>query len=147
MEAFKEEILDLSESDITADDCVTLELDGQELWFTQIHIAEVQALLRLAEDVQAGKTEDVPAEETGDEEDKGGLSVYSSYIGKQIKRKDGFVGEVVGVDSEYLTVKIISPSNRGGQQPQPGEETKIQLSFVISNTKVYEITEATAALL
>ncbi len=137
MEAFKEDILDLSEAAITSEDYVTLELDGQELWFTQIHIAEVQALLRLAEEVRTGKTEEVPVEETGDDEDKGGLSVYSSYIGKQVKRKDGFIGEVVGVDSEYLTVKIISPSRRGG--PQAGEETKIQLSFVISNSGVYEI--------
>lgn len=145
MEVFRKEILVLSEAEITADDYVTLEVDGQELWFTQIHIAEVQALLRLAEEVRIGKTEEVPVEETGDEEDKGGLSVYSSYIGKCLKRKDGFVGEVINVDDQYLVVKVINPSKRGG--PQAGEETKIQLSFVISNTGVYEIIEKATALL
>ena len=94
-------------------------------------------MLRLSEDVQSGKKEDIPVEETGDDEDKGGLSVYSSYVGKRIKRKDGFLAEVVNVDDQYLTAKVITQSNRGG--PKAGEETKIQLSFVISNAGVYEI--------
>lgn len=137
MGVLKQDILRLSEGDITSDDYVTLDVDGQELWFTQIHIAEIQALLRLSEDVQSGKKEDIPVEETGDDDDKGGLSVYSSYVGKRIKRKDGFLAEVVSVDDQYLTAKVITPSNRGG--PKAGEETKIQLSFVISNAGVYEI--------
>ena len=137
MGVLKQDILRLSEGDITSGDYVTLDVDGQELWFTQIHIAEIQALLRLSEDVQSGKKEDIPVEETGDDEDKGGLSVYSSYVGKRIKRKDGFLAEVVSVDDQYLTAKVITPSNRGG--PKAGEETKIQLSFVISNAGVYEI--------
>jgi hypothetical protein len=137
MDIFKKDLLELTEAKITADDYVQLDIEDQELWFTQIHIAEVQALLRLAEDVRQGKKEVTPIESVDDEGDKGGLSVYSSYIGNCIKRKDGFLAEVVGVDDQYLTVKVIQQSRRGG--PKAGEETKIQLSFVISNSGVYEI--------
>lgn len=74
---------------------------------------------------------------SGDDEDKSGLSVYNSYVGKTIKRKDGFSGKVTEVDDEYITVEVITPSIKGG--PQKGDETRIQLSFVISKTGVYEI--------
>lgn len=135
MESFKNRILRLSESEISSDEYVVMDVENQELWFTQTHIAEIKALLQLSEDVK--KAAVVTPIETGDDEDKTGLSVYDSYVGKLIKRKDGFSGKVTKVDGEYITVEVITPSVKGG--PQKGEQTKIQLSFVISNTGVYKI--------
>ena len=69
---------------------------------------------------------------------KKGLSVYSSYIGKHIKRKDGFEGDVVKLEDEYLIIKIIKIPSKGIYNgPKVGENTKIQLSFVIEHPNVY----------
>lgn len=130
-----ERILRLSESEISSGEYVAMDVENQELWFTQTHIAEIKALLQLAEDVKNADT--VVPTQSSDDEDKAGLSVYNSYVGKTIKRKDGFSGKVTKVDAEYITVEVTTPSTKGG--PQKGDQTKIQLSFVISNTGVYEI--------
>lgn len=118
---------------MTGTEYVVIEVDGQELWFTQIHVAEIQALLQLDNDIKQGDSQTVQV--TPDEEgDKAGLSVYSSYKGKQIKRKDGFLGVVSDVTGDYLVVKII-------KGPNAGEETKIQLSFITKNPGVYQIVD------
>ena len=135
MNNFKNRILRLSESEISNGEYVVMDVENQELWFTQTHIAEIKALLQLAEDVK--NADAAVTTESGDDEDKAGLSVYNSYVGKTIKRKDGFSGKVTKVDAEYITVEVTTPSTKGG--PQKGDQTKIQLSFVISNTGVYEI--------
>lgn len=135
MNNFKNRILRLSEAEISNGEYVVMDVENQELWFTQTHIAEIKALLQLAEDVK--NADAVNPTQSGDEEDKAGLSVYDSYVGKLIKRKDGFSGQVTKVDGEYVTVEVITPSTKGG--PQKGDETRIQLSFIISKTGVYEI--------
>lgn len=138
MDALRQRIVRLSESDVTGGEHVALDVDNEEIWFTQTHMAEIQALLQLSDAVSSGKKED-PVITQDDEDDKGGLSVYSTYVGKRVKRKiDGFVGEVVKVDSDFLYIKVITPSKRGSG-PAAGEETKVQLSFVIGNSGVYEI--------
>ena len=66
------------------------------------------------------------------------MSVYSGYIGKTIRRKDGFVGTVTNVttngDSAYVEVHVT-----GGKDA--GKDTKIQLSFILKNRGVYSISE------
>ena len=61
---------------------------------------------------------------------KGTLSVYASYKGKKLRRKDGFVGIVTDVSNEYLFVHVI-----GGKDA--GKDTKISLSFVLKNKNIY----------
>ena len=73
-----------------------------------------------------------------DEAEKPGLSVYSGYIGKTIRRKDGFVGKVFNVtengNDHYLSVHIT-----GGKDA--GKDTKIQLSFILKNKGVYTVSD------
>jgi len=134
MELLRKNILAIREHEMSGADHITLTVEGQDLWFAQIHVAEIQALLQLDKDIKKGSVETSagPEEEEGDQT---GLSVYSSYKGKQIKRKDGFLGLVTDVTSDYLVVKIVK-----GQKA--GEETKIQLSFITKNPGVYQIVDA-----
>ena len=66
------------------------------------------------------------------------MSVYSGYIGKKIRRKDGFVGTVTNVtingDNTYVEVHVT-----GGKDA--GKDTKIQLSFILKNKGVYCISD------
>lgn len=132
----KNSILRLSESDICNGEYVAIDVENQKLWFTQIHIAEIKSLLQLSEEVKDANIASNSIE-SDDEEAKSGLSVYNSYVGKQIKRKDGFSGVISKVDEQFVHVQVKTPSLRGG--PQKGEITKIQLSFVIGNTNIYTI--------
>lgn len=129
MEYFKEWILSLTESEMVKNDYISFNFGDCELWFTQIHIAEIQFLIKLAADAQ---NKDLETPKVVEDEQEG-LSVYSSYVGKKLKRKkDGFLGEVTEVNDNYLTVKVLNGT-------KTGEETKIQLSFIIQNPDIYQI--------
>ena len=73
-----------------------------------------------------------------DENEKPAMSVYSNYIGKIIRRKDGFVGIVTSVTTEgenaYISVHVTDGKDAG-------KDTKIQLSFILKNKGVYSISE------
>ena len=134
MQYLRERILKLTENEITKEDHVVLDIEDQQLWFTQIHLAEIQALLKLADDVHAGAAKKAGVVADAESNEKAGLSVYAGYIGKIIKRKTGFEAKIINVDSEWLYVKIIKSKDK-----KPGDETKIQLSFVLSRPDVYQI--------
>ena len=72
------------------------------------------------------------------EGEKSGLSVYSEFIGKNIQRKDGFVGTVTDItmsgNDAYLKVHVI-----GGKDA--GKDTSIQLSFLLKNKGIYSISD------
>lgn len=138
MDIFKRKITNTSESEITSSDFVTVEVDGQEIWFTQTHFAEIQALIRLAEDVKNDNQVNPVVADEEDTNSKEGLSVYSSYVGKTIKRKDGFTGKITKVDSEYMTIKVINASSKGNG-PVAGDTTKISLQFFIGNPNIYQV--------
>ncbi len=132
MDSFRDSIVHYKESDVTNDEQVIIPLEEHEIWFTQIHFAEVQELLKLSAQVK-NKQDDIQEEPLIDiPEEKSGLSVYSGYIGKTISRKDGFKGEIKNVDDNYIYV-LITEGEKAGQ------ETKIQLSFVLKHGSVYEI--------
>ena len=64
-----------------------------------------------------------------------GISVYSSLIGKTVTRKDGFKGEVLSIDGDYVIIKIITP----GRDAEKGRETiKFGLSYIV-NPNYYTI--------
>ncbi len=69
---------------------------------------------------------------------KSGMSVYSGYIGKTIRRKDGFIATVTDVITNgkdtYLEVHVT-----GGKDA--GKDTKIQLSFILKNRNVYTVSD------
>ena len=139
MDNVRRSILTMKDSDIENGDYVTVSLDDDdELWFTQTHFAEIRELMKLAEEVKQSKQAAPAPASVDDECEKSGMSVYSGYIGKTIRRKDGFVGTVTNVttngDSAYVEVHVT-----GGKDA--GKDTKIQLSFILKNRGVYSISE------
>ena len=139
MDNVRRSIQTMKDSDIENGDYVTVSLDDDdELWFTQTHFAEIRELMKLAEEVKQSKQAAPAPASVDDECEKSGMSVYSGYIGKKIRRKDGFVGTVTNVttngDSAYVEVHVT-----GGKDA--GKDTKIQLSFILKNRGVYSISE------
>ena len=137
MENVRKSILTTKDSDIENGDYVAVSLDDDdELWFTQTHFAEIRELMKLAEEVKQSKQAAPVQASVDDVGDKSGMSVYSGYIGKTIRRKDGFVGTVTNVttdgDNAYVEVHVT-----GGKDA--GKDTKIQLSFILKNRNVYTI--------
>ena len=129
--------LTMKDSEIENGDYVAISIDDDdELWFTQTHFAEIRELLLLSEGVKSTKQPIVAQVSTDDDSEKSGMSVYSGYIGKTIRRKDGFVGKVTNVttdgDNAYVHVHVT-----GGKDA--GKDTKIQLSFILKNKGVYSI--------
>lgn len=133
----KDKILDYSENEVSNMEQVELHVGTFNIWFTQVHFAEIQSLMKLERDVKDPKIATVSGdEEEGDdseEENKGALNVYRAYKGKKIKRKAGnFVGDIIDVTDEYLIINVIAGKD-------VGKEIKIQLLFITQHPEVYEI--------
>lgn len=135
-EKIKDKILEISENDVLSSNQVVVNIGGINIWFTQVHFAEIQSLIKLANEVEDESfptVKNADLEERGNSNEKAGLTIYESYIGKQIRRKrDGWIGEIVGVDieKEYIKLKSLSGNNIG--------ETK---DFVLSilSSEMYEL--------
>ena len=131
--------LSMNDTDIENSDYVSISIDDDdELWFTQTHFAEIRELMKLSVEVKKSKQTTSSTSRTDDENEKSGLSVYSGYIGKTIRRKDGFVGTVTDVttdgDNTYVEVRVTGGKNSG-------KDTKIQLSFILKNKGIYSISD------
>ena len=139
MENVRKAFLTRNDSEIESEEYVAVAIDDDdELWFTQTHFAEIRELMRLAADVKNSGKEQPPKTSPDDESEKSGMSVYAGYIGKIIRRKDGFVATVTDVTSNgkdsYLCVHVT-----GGKDA--GKDTKIQLSFILKNKAVYNVSD------
>lgn len=130
MNGFREDILNISEAAISAEEHVAFDVDGHEIWFTPVHIAEIQTLLRLQLVTTSKKPE--PIAITEEDEEKNGISMYASLVGKRLKRKDGFVGKVQSVNGDYLKVYIENG-------PKAGSDMDIQISFLMTHPKIYDV--------
>lgn len=139
MKNVRKVFLTKNDTDIESGEHVAVPIDDEnELWFTQTHFAEIRELLRLTEEVKITKQEPPTQTNPDDADERSGLSVYSGYIGKTIRRKDGFVGKVTDVTTDgkytYVHVHVI-----GGKDV--GKDTKIQLSFILKNRNVYTVSD------
>lgn len=139
MDKVRKAFLTKSDTEIEAGDYVTVAMDDDhELWFTQTHFAEIRELMRLTEEVRSGNTAPQAQVSADDESEKSGLSVYSGYIGKTIRRKDGFVGTVKDImTNEYDTYLIVHVT--GGKDA--GKDTKIPLPFLLKKRNVYTVSD------
>ena len=143
VDAFKERILHLTEAEITAADYVAVEIGNKELWFTQTHIAEVKELLLLSEKmvVKAEKMQQEMAKTDAEKKVSEQIKVptsnvkhkqtdYKNYVGKYLKRSDGFAGKILKVDEQFIYAKIVKGK-------RVGEKIQIQIAFVESHPTVY----------
>lgn len=149
MKKVRDAFLTRSEEDIGAGEYVAVSLNQEdELWFTQTHFAEIRELIRLVDEAKSntkGKSRQEATVSSSaaveEENERSGLSVYSGYIGKTLRRKDGFVGVVKDLIEDgkdtYLLVHSI-----GGKDT--GKDIKIQLSFILKNRGVYSISNGEA---
>ena len=138
MTALRNTILSKTEQDIRSEDHVAVAIDNDdELWFTQTHFAEIQELMKLADEVRNAKSA-TPVQPTADDEDeKSGLSVYKEYEGKTIRRNDniefeGIVAELSADDkgNHFLVVNMTKGKDAGTKK-------KFSLEFILSNPNKY----------
>lgn len=128
-----------SDADIESEDYVAIAIDDDhELWFTQTHFAEIRELMRLTEEVKSSNAVSPSYVSADDENEKSGLSVYSSLIGKTIRRKDGFVGTIENVTTGEKDANLFVHVTGG---KNAGKDIKIQLSFILGNRNVYTISD------
>jgi hypothetical protein len=133
MQTLLDSILELQERDMGGD-YVAIPVEEDELWFTHIHFAEIQELLKLSaetKNVKKDSTEKV-APET---EDKEGISVYESLVGKIVTRKDGFKGKIISVTGDRVNIEIITAT-------RDSEKGKTEITYTlpyIVNPKFYTI--------
>ncbi len=129
----------MKDSDIENSEYVAISIESDnDLWFTQTHFAEIRELMKLSEEVKSPQSETSVPVNTDDESEKSGMSVYNSYIGKTIRRKDGFIGTVTGISTDGNNTHV-EVHVTGGKDA--GKNTKIQLSFFLKNKGVYSISD------
>lgn len=131
--------LTIQEADIDGEDYVAISLDNDDaLWFTQTHFGEIRELMRLAEEVKRPKRQTAEQESRHDENDKHGMSVYSGYKGKTIRKKGDFVGTITDVliksNEPYVVVHVTSGLDAG-------KSKEISLSFILGNKRMYTISD------
>ena len=101
-------------------------------------MVEIREVIRLSEEIHKSGKKINPSIPSDDEHERSGMSVYSGYIGKTIKRKDGFIGKVFDIASDqngtHLKVHVVGGKDKG-------KDTTIDLSFVLKNRSVYTIVE------
>ena len=143
VEEFLYDITSLTDGEINSSDPVVIDLDGEEIWFTQTHIAEIRELLALKEAADKAeknpeslpktpslvKTSAEPEEEETDEGERivSGTDVYKEYIGKRIYHKGKrLYGIVRTCDEKYLGIEFESG-------PDAGKVKNFSLKVCLSN--------------
>ena len=141
MEMLMNSIVELTENQIGVD-YVSIPVEETELWFTQIHFAEIQELLKLsaaAKDVKKDVS-DVQARNstsTEDTDDTVGIAVYKGLEGKIVTRKDGFKGKIISVNGDDVSIEVIATV-------RDNEKGKSQITYklpFILNPKIYTINQ------
>ena len=100
MYSLQEDILSLKENEVMNGEQVAIPINDEEIWFTQTHFAEIQALLQLKRDVVKREPDIVSTSSNDNHDERAGLSTYSAYVGKRLRRKDGFIGIIKNVDQK-----------------------------------------------
>lgn len=126
-ERFLNSIAELEESEINEADPVEVDFDGEPLWFTQSHIAEIRELMALQDEAESysensSKKLDTrshrEAEDTATSEEepvKAGTAVYKEYVGKRVYHKGHKShGTVISCDGTYIEVHF-EDGNRAGK--------------------------------
>jgi hypothetical protein len=137
LDYFLESIMELEDNEINSEDPVKIDFDGESIWFTQSHIAEIKELMELQEEAdnyhgpvdRASEPKPEPGNEShhenagdsgqtkpdADEEViKSGTDVYKEYIGKRIFHK-GYkaYGTVTSCNGKYIKVRFENGKDRG----------------------------------
>ena len=139
-----DEIAELDENEISNHDHVSINIDGQNLWFTQTHIAEIRELMHLKHEAElkkkgndslpssnpadTGKSEtNLPCNLNTDEQYKSDAAVYSEYVGKRVyhnsKKEKATVTKCDGV---HITLKFDSDNSEN-------DGVKYSLAMCIQN--------------
>ena len=149
MRAFRNAIVSKKDADITGDDHVSVALSDREVWFTQIHFAEVKELLMLNHEIlrhssrPADPAPGVSAQKTKqDANDSSSVKqtpqettnvFWKDLIGQSIRHKQGrYSGVITKIDNQSIYVDV----KRGFRS---GEQIRIELKYVIGKKSMYVI--------
>lgn len=127
VQCFLNSITELEDSEISGTDPVEMKFDGESIWFTQSHIAEIRELMTLQNEAdnyskdlskKAGMRnirEDEAAVTSAEELVNVGTDVYKEYIGKRIYHTGHKAyGIVINCDGTNIEVQFEN-GNRAGQ--------------------------------
>lgn len=124
---FLNSIAELDDNEIDSADPVELDFDGEPIWFTQSHIAEIRELMALKSEAESysensskhshnrsvGETKIAVISE--EEEVTAGTDVYKEYVGKRVYHKGHKAnGTVISCDGTYIDVHF-EDGNREGK--------------------------------
>lgn len=126
-EGLLDSIAELEDSEINGAAPVEIDFDGESIWFTQSHVAEIRELMALQNEAEnyseilskkpndRSNREDEVAANAEDEPVKAGTDVYKEYVGKQVYHK-GYkaYGTVISCDGTYIVMHF-EEGNRAGQ--------------------------------
>lgn len=123
-------IMSFTENEISSTNQMSISIEGNDIWFTQTHFAEIQSLLKMSKEALDAKNQPISAEDL-EEGETIATDVYKAYIGKKLrKKKDGQIGEIISVD-KHVTIKIL-------EGPESGN-TKSYVLSVLRDVERYEI--------
>lgn len=127
VEWFMNSISELEDNEINSADPVEVDFDGEPIWFTQSHIAEIRELMALQDEADSfsensskhsqnrSYREAVSASTAEEEMYSAGTDVYKEYVGKRIYHKGHKAhGTVISCDGTYIEVQF-EDGNRAGQ--------------------------------
>ena len=136
VEWFLNSIAELNDSEINEADPVEIDFDGELIWFTQSHIAEIRELMALQEAVDdykdnnektVAKMQEKLNDDLEAEVVVAGTDVYKDYIGKRVfHTKQRMYGIVRTCDDKYLGIEFESG-------PRKGQVTKYSLEMCLRN--------------
>ena len=121
-----DEIMNLDEDEIGEQDPVSINIEDQDFWFTQTHIAEIKELMLLKKEAKRGKYSSgsvatprtgsgEPGTDTPDDDPlQNGLNVYFDYVGKRVlHKKNNEKATVTACDGKYIVLKFDSDTSDG----------------------------------
>lgn len=125
-EELKAELYNMSESYITEDDYVKIHIETSELWFTQIHAAEIHELLVLAKNVEdcegtsPKQSSPIADQEVVDLYKSNLIKKYEGMIGKKVKYRTNKYGKdnietarVKSVNCKVITLEFLTGDRSG----------------------------------
>lgn len=126
VEEFLNSIAELDDNEINSADPVEVDFDGEPIWFTQSHIAEIRELMALQNEAdnysrnssKQSHHENVREAEIAatseDEVANAGTDVYKEYVGKRVYHQGHKAhGTVISCDGTYIEVQFEDGSRVG----------------------------------
>ncbi len=116
IDSFLKKICMLKDMEIKDKDPVKIDLDGESIWFTQTHVAEIRELIKLRDEVDNFNRMPNASINSNKKvkKDDHTINVYKEYVGKKIYHR-GYqaYGKVISCDGVYIDIKFYDGKSAG----------------------------------